>query len=158
MNKQSLSEPLVQRESSMSETQLRHERDLLAQALGTLLSSLGVTRPDAALTGPEFLLCAEDASEHYAAEGTAAAETASLEQPAWGEGERSSRTRAENEEEIRKILCFNLTGEPELMTIGCNLLAFLVRVMGLGILNDEAADRLADLALAYSRENHPAPR
>jgi hypothetical protein len=40
---------------------LRHQRNLLAEALGKLLLAYGIIRADAALTGPELLLAAEDA-------------------------------------------------------------------------------------------------
>lgn len=40
-----------------------HQRNLLAQALGKLLVAIGMTRPDAPLTGPELLLAAETAIE-----------------------------------------------------------------------------------------------
>jgi len=42
---------------------LRHQRNLLAEALGKLLQAYGVTRTDAALTGPELLMAAEMATE-----------------------------------------------------------------------------------------------
>ena len=38
---------------------LRHQRDLLGDALGRLLVAIGMTRADAPLTGPELLLAAE---------------------------------------------------------------------------------------------------
>lgn len=40
---------------------LRHQRNLLAEALGRVLIFHGVIRADAALTGPELLLAAETA-------------------------------------------------------------------------------------------------
>lgn len=51
----------------MSETAdaLRHQRGLLAEALGKVLVSYGVIRKDAALTGPELLLAAETAVETH---------------------------------------------------------------------------------------------
>jgi len=42
---------------------LRHQRNLLAEALGKLLQACGVTCTDAALTGPELLMAAEMATE-----------------------------------------------------------------------------------------------
>lgn len=40
---------------------LRNQRNLLADALGRLLVSIGMTRADAPMTGPELLLAAETA-------------------------------------------------------------------------------------------------
>lgn len=42
--------------------QLRNQRDLLAEALGKLLQAYGIVRPDIAMTGPELLMAAEEAT------------------------------------------------------------------------------------------------
>lgn len=55
---------------------LRHQRDLLADALGRLLQASGVTRTGAALTGPELLLAAETAIDVANAEMDAGRECA----------------------------------------------------------------------------------
>jgi hypothetical protein len=44
---------------------LRHQRNLLAEALGNVLVHYGVIRRDAALTGPLLLMAAETACEPH---------------------------------------------------------------------------------------------
>lgn len=41
---------------------LRNQRNALAEALGKLLQAYGIVRPDAAMTGPELLMVAEEAT------------------------------------------------------------------------------------------------
>ena len=44
--------------------QLKHERDLLGEALGKILIAADVVREDANLTGPMLLCIAEDYTDH----------------------------------------------------------------------------------------------
>ena len=41
---------------------LRNQRDALAEALGKLLQAYGIVRTDVAMTGPELLMVAEEAT------------------------------------------------------------------------------------------------
>jgi hypothetical protein len=53
---------------------LRHQRDLLGDALGRLLVKLGAAS-DVSMTGPELLLLAEDAIAHIDGAGAASGAT-----------------------------------------------------------------------------------
>jgi len=63
-----VTEALIALERMKSDTvrAVEHQMKLLGQALGECIAAAGITRPGAALTGPELLMFADDLKEHLA--------------------------------------------------------------------------------------------